>query len=58
VKNKWELIINLNHPKAFFGCIIHKKNIFVFGGMYNDQLFSSIEKYDTYTMGNIFYNVT
>ena len=48
-KNKWELITNLNHPRAFFGCIIHKKNIFVFGGMYNDQLLSSIEKYDPYT---------
>ncbi len=48
-KNKWELISNLNHPRAFFGCITYKKNIFVFGGMYNDQLLSSIEKYDTYT---------
>ena len=48
-KNKWELISNLNHPRAFFGSLIFKKNIFVFGGMYNDQLLSSIEKYDINT---------
>jgi hypothetical protein len=48
-KNKWETISNLNHPRAFFGCVIYKGSIFVFGGVYNDQLLSSIEKYDIYS---------
>ena len=48
-RNKWEMISNLNHPRAFFGCIIYKGSIFVFGGVYNEQLLSSIEKYDIYS---------
>ena len=43
------MISNLNHPRAFFGCIIYKGSIFVFGGVYNEQLLSSIEKYDIYS---------
>ena len=56
-KNKWEIIASLNHPRAFFGTIIYKTNLFVFGGVYNNQLLSSIEKYDTYTNVWITYHI-
>ena len=56
-KNRWEIIAPLNHPRAFFGNVIYKNSLFVFGGVYNNQLLSSIEKYDTYTNVWITYHI-
>ena len=43
-----EGIAQLNQARAFSGIsVVNNKNIFIFGGFYNDTMISSIEKYDT-----------
>jgi hypothetical protein len=56
-KNKWEHICNLNHPRAFTSSTVIKNNIFIFGGMYNEKILSSIEKYDIYNNTWITYHI-
>ena len=49
IKNKWQLIREMTHPRACFGKCIYNEQIFVFGGYCNKLLLSSIEKYEPYS---------
>lgn len=45
--NKWVPTASMNHARSFFGCaLVNKESIFVFGGFFDDQILSSIEKFD------------
>ena len=50
IKNKeWKEIKELNSARACFGKCIYNSNIFVFGGYDNNNILSSIEKYEPIT---------
>ena len=50
IKNKeWKIIKDLNSARASFGICIYNRNIFVFGGYDNNNMLSSIEKYEPIT---------
>ena len=50
IQNKeWKTIKELNSARACFGICLYKSNIFVFGGYDNNNMLSSIEKYEPVT---------
>ena len=49
ITKEWKPIKELNSARAFFGNCIYNDNIFVFGGYDNENILSSIEKYEPIT---------
>jgi hypothetical protein len=58
IKTKeWKIIKELNSARASFGSCIYNNNIFVFGGYDNENILSSIEKYEPITNIWITYHI-
>ena len=49
ITKEWKQIKELNSARAYFGNCIYNENIFVFGGYDNNNILSSIEKYEPIT---------